>query len=243
MAESPATCVKLMGMGHIQSWVARIAMAVVAITCVSCGSAVPLQVADATITGTGVGVPPATQTAEGTPVLEQTESAPTELAPTTQPTQTPGPSPTPNMQATSAAVFATITALAASPTYPPTSTPRPYRTPISAGPDLNNIPPTALYVSGGIGVLTLSAQVVPGGAGAVTIKAKPAAVCTLKVDRSTANAARFEPIPGAATQVTGRDGVAAWIWSVDASEPAGIMRLLVDCGNAGTAQLQLKVIN
>jgi hypothetical protein len=146
------------------------------------------------------------------------------------------------MAATSAAVFATITALAASPTYPPTSTPRPERTPISAGPDLPDIPPTALYTSGGIGVLSIPAQVFAGGAAALTVMTKPAAVCLLKVDHSSTGLTQVDPAPGTTAQVAGRTGVVAWVWNVDAGEPAGMMHLIVDCGVAGLARLQLKVV-
>src|SRR5689334_1427225 len=72
------------------------------------------------------------------------------LTPTITETPTPGPSPTPDTRETSVAVIATITALAATPTYPPTSTPRPQRTPIGAGPEDTQVPPTALFTSGGI---------------------------------------------------------------------------------------------
>ena len=110
------------------------------------------------------------------------------------------------------------------------------------------MPPTALFSNGGIGVLTISSQVTPGGTAALTIKTKPGAVCTLSSEKrtlefaTTSNAARFEPIPGTATRVAGKDGVAAWIWPVEASQPAGALQLVVDCGDAGMARLQLNVI-
>ena len=163
------------------------------------------------------------------------------LTPTITQTPTPGPSPTPDTRETSAAVFATITALAATPTYPPTSTPRPQRTPIGAGPEGTEVPPTALFTSGGIAVQTLSEQVFPGGSAALTIKTKPGAVCTLRVVRTVGSVSQSQPIPGTATRVAGNDGVVAWIWTVDASEPTGIMRLVADCNAAGKAQLQIKV--
>jgi hypothetical protein len=136
-------------------------------------------------------------------------------------------------------VFATITALAATPTYPPTATPRPRRTPIIAGPKETEPPPTPLFSSGGITVQTMSQQVVAGGAAALTIKTKPGAVCTLQVERPGGNGA--EPIAGGATRVAGRDGVAAWVWTVDAKEPTGIMHLTVNCGAAGKARLEMIV--
>jgi len=162
--------------------------------------------------------------------------------PTVTTTPTPGPSPTPDMRETSAAVYATLTAMAATPTYPPTSTPRPQRTPIGAGPDIGDIPPTvALYSSGGITVLMISTQAFPGAAATLTIQVRPAAVCTLDIDRSTGGVTRVEPVPGSATHTAGNDGVAAWVWTVAAQEPAGIMHLIVDCGPAGKAKLQLKI--
>jgi hypothetical protein len=146
------------------------------------------------------------------------------------------------MEKTSAAVYATITALAATPTYPPTSTPRPQRTPIGAGPQQDDIPPTPLYSAGGIAVLTLSQEVMVGSAAALTIKTKPAATCTLQVMRSAGPRAHYEPIPGAPARVAGRDGVVAWIWTIDPHEPRGPMGLSVDCGAAGTLGMRLDVV-
>jgi hypothetical protein len=167
-------------------------------------------------------------------------STPTPV-PTITLTPTPGPSPTPDTQQTSAAVYATITALAATPTYPPTSTPRPQRTPIGAGPDGNDVPPTALYSEGGIAVLTLSQQVIPGGAAALTVKTTPGASCTLQVSRGTGDAAKLASIPGVPARAAGRDGSVAWVWTVDAQEPTGIMTLVVNCGTGGKAHVQIKV--
>jgi hypothetical protein len=146
------------------------------------------------------------------------------------------------MRATSAAVVATITALAASPTYVPTSTPRPRRTPIIAGPDEVKATPTPLYQSGNIAVQTLSQQVYPGGAAALTIKTQPEAICTLFVERIEGESTRAEPVPTNPTRTPGRDGVAAWLWTVDAQEPAGMMTLLIDCGTAGQARVQIRVV-
>ena len=87
----------------------------------------------------------------------------------------------------------------------------------------------------------ISRQVVPGGAATLTIRSQPGAVCTVLIDRSTATETHTAPIRGATAQVAGSDGVAAWVWSVDATEPAGIMRLIVDCGAAGKARLQMEV--
>ena len=190
-------------------------------------------------------VPTSLPTYEPTGIPQATgTTGPATLTPTITTTPTPGPSPTPDTGATSRAVIATITALAATPTYPPTSTPHPRRTPIGAGPDAGDVPPTvALYSSGGITVQMLSQQVFPDGSASLTIQARPAAVCTLFIDRSTGSETRLEPVAGGATHTTGSDGVTAWIWTVDAKEQAGIMHLIVDCGAAGKASLQLKVSN
>lgn len=168
-------------------------------------------------------------------------STPT-LTPTITKTPTPGPSPTPDTRATSEAVFATITALAATPTYPPTSTPRPRRTPIIAGPDKSAPSATPIFKSGEIAVQTMSQQVFPGGAAALTIETQPGAVCILRVERTSDGTGRAEPIGGDATHVAGHDGVAAWLWTVDVKEPAGMMTLLIDCGATGQARVQMRVV-
>ncbi len=211
-----------------------------AVVCTGCGGLIsPLQSPPT--------VPAPTQLPSPTPVvLPAATSTPKatgtpRATPTVTLTPTPGPSPTPNMDATSAAVFATITALAATPTYPPTSTPRAQRTPIGAGPDQNDIPPTALYSSGEVAVLTLSQQVVAGSTAALTVKTKPSTLCTLRATRSTGPTAKWVTLPGAPPRVAGRDGIVAWIWTVDAGEPAGMMTLVVDCGTVGTVNVLIKV--
>ena len=176
-----------------------------------------------------------------TPNVPPTITSTPTPTPTITLTPTPGPSPTPDTLQTSAAVYATITALAATPTYPPTSTSRPQRTPIGAGPGENDIPPTALYSEGGISVLTLSQQVIPGGAAALTIKTSAGSSCTLQVSHGAGDAATLESIPGVPVRVAGRDGTVAWIWTVDAKEPTGIMTLVVNCGTGGKAHVQMKV--
>jgi hypothetical protein len=207
-----------------------------AIICAGCGGIIPPLDSP---------LPTATRSvASSTPApapLATPVGSPT-VTPTDTTTPTPGPSPTPDMQETSAAVIATITAMAATPTYPPTSTPRPVPTPIGAGPKSGDIPPTAaLYSSGGITVQMISQQGFPGGSATLTIRVKPAAVCILEIDRSTGGQTRIEPIPGNATHTAGRDGVVAWIWTIDTREPAGIMHLIVDCGQAGKAKLQMQI--
>jgi hypothetical protein len=155
-------------------------------------------------------------------------------------TPTPGPSPTPDTVATSQSVIATITALAATPTYPPTSTPRPFRTPIGAGAE-ENAPRATAQGNADVAVRTVSRQVFAGGSAALTIEASPGAQCSLGVLRERDGRTVVEPIAGAPAQATGRNGAAAWIWTVDAKEPAGIMRLFVDCGQAGETEAQLRV--
>ena len=182
-----------------------------------------------------------------TPALIPTREPPTHtpgptatgtLIPTITLTPTPGPSPTPNTVATSESVIATITALAATPTYPPTSTPRPRRTPIGAGPDDVAPEPT---VSGGITVQTVSEQVFAGGTAALTVRTKPGARCTIQIVRDVNSKSVLEPIPDTPIQTAGRNGAAAWIWTVDGDEPAGIMRLNVDCGAAGSIEVRMQV--
>ncbi len=230
-----------------------------ALACAGCGYAVPaLQSPIQSATPTFTPFPTWTQSAPATaavaaatatvasihatatPIPTPADTATPTVIPTITQTPTPGPSPTPNTQATSAAVFATITALAATPTYPPTSTPRPERTPIGAGPG-EDIPPTALFSSGDIAVVSLSEQVYRGSAADVTIKTKPGVLCTLQISRAAGTTARLEPIPGTATRQSGTDGVIAWIWTVDSDEPVGSMTLMVDCGAVGQAQLQIRV--
>ncbi|MCS7060179.1 MAG: hypothetical protein RMN25_03350 [Anaerolineae bacterium] len=170
--------------------------------------------------------------------------SPTRLEPTATPTvtptitltPTPGPSPTPDIPATSQSVIATITALAATPTYPPTDTPRPRRTPIIAGPR-DATPATTDSVR----VETVSEQVFPGGTAALAIRTRAGARCTAQIVREENGAEKLEPLLDASVQTAGRNGVAAWIWTVDRDEPAGIMRVRIDCGEAGTAEARLRV--
>ena len=172
-----------------------------------------------------------------TPRANEPTPAPT-VTPTITLTPTPGPSPTPDMAATSQSVIATITALAATPTYPPTDTPRPRRTPIISGPG-----DTAPGQAGGSGieVQTLSEQVFAGGTAVLTIRTQPGARCVVQIARDDNGAASLEPIADAPAQTAGRNGIAAWIWSVDRDEPAGIMRLRVDCGSAGVIEVRMRV--
>lgn len=233
-------------MGVTRRGVAVLLTCVVVLTNAACGRLIsPLQSA---VTAEPTPVPPtatqiaATQTQPAvTPVPATQVPSTATILPTPGPSFTPGPSPTPDTQQTSESVYATITALAATPTYPPTSTPRPFRTPIGAGPEQSSVPPAQSTVVNGMLVQMISQQVIPGGSAVLTIKARPADVCTLRIDRSTASDKREEAIPGTATHPTGRDGVVAWIWTVDQNEPAGIMTLVVDCASAGRAQIKMTV--
>lgn len=173
-----------------------------------------------------------------TPTPRDEPTATPSVTPTITLTPTPGPSPTPDIQATSQSVIATITALAATPTYPPTDTPRPRRTPIVSGPG-DTMP--AQTGGSSIEVQTLSEQVFAGGTAVLTIRTQPGARCVVQIPRDDNGAPSLEPIPGAPAQTTGRNGIAAWIWTVDRDEPAGIMRLRVDCGSAGVIEVRMRV--
>lgn len=177
-----------------------------------------------------------------TPELAPTREPPTptpSVTPTITLTPTPGPSPTPDTQATSQSVIATITALAATPTYPPTDTPRPRRTPIISGPG-DTMP--AQTGGSGIEVQTLSEQVFAGGTAVLTIHTEPGARCVAQIVRDEDGVPSLEPIADAPAQTAGRNGIAAWIWTVDRDEPAGMMRLRVDCGGAGVIEVQMRVV-
>ena len=103
------------------------------------------------------------------------------------------------------------------------------------------MPPAQSTVVGGMIVQMISQQVIPGGSAVLTVKARPADVCTLRIDHSIPGDTREEVIPGIATRTTGKDGVVAWIWTVDKNEPAGIMTLVIDCASAGRAQVKMTV--
>lgn len=173
-----------------------------------------------------------------TPTPADEPTATPTVTPTITLTPTPGPSPTPDIPATSQSVIATITALAATPTYPPTDTPRPRRTPIISGP--GDTPPGG-DSAGGITVQTLSEQVFAGGTAVLTIRAQPGARCVAQIARDDNGMPSLEPIPDAPVQTAGRNGIVAWIWTVDRDEPAGIMRLNVDCGSVGVVEVRMRV--
>lgn len=180
------------------------------------------------------------------PTVQLPPSATPLPSPTIDLTAVFGPQVTPNTKATSFAVILTITALSASPTYPPTSTPRPRRQPIiigAGGGTQDRLPATTEPRKSGIKVQTVSPQVSPGGPAALSILTAPDTICSLQIARALADGkVEFEPIAGTARQSAGRDGGVAWIWTVDADEPAGQLLLVIDCGTAGVQQLQLNVI-
>lgn len=215
----------------------------------------PIILPSATLPSEAPTAAPATAPAPATaaPVIVYEPPPPTNTP--APPTITPLPSPTidltveldprrtPNTRATSVAVIQTITALAASPTYPPTDTPRPRRTPIiigaGEGAGIRVTPGPAT----GVRVLSASRQVSPGGPAALAVRTAPDAICALQIDRTPpGGAATLEPIAGSARLSADRDGAVAWIWTVDADEPAGPLTLVVDCGDAGSQRLDFTVL-
>jgi hypothetical protein len=200
-------------------------------------------------TPTGAVVPTA---AQRNPVQPQ---PPQQQSPTLQttPTQTPLPAgvptvvrtpftlPTPiggvpDTRATSQAVILTITALAIPATMPPTATPQ---RPIGAGGRgrVTAVPTPTLDPSG-ISILSLPERAYRGGAGSLTIRTRPNAQCTVRVAAAGQEA---KPLPGGASRIAGKDGVAAWIWTVSAEESAGVKTLQIDCGAAGKAEATLTI--
>ncbi len=211
----------------------------------------PIVLATATLGGQ----PAPTAVAQPTAPIVATSSVRQLPSATPPPTVTPLPSPTidltevfgppktPNSRATSQAVILTITALAVLPTLPPTDTPRPRRAPVIIGAGGNGrVPATSDPRTSGIKVRTVSPQVTPGGAAALSIQAPLNSTCALQIARvGPDGGVALEPIAGSARQSAGRDGGIAWIWTVDADEPAGNMSLIIDCGAAGAQQLVIPV--
>lgn len=147
---------------------------------------------------------------------------------------------------TSTAVVGTITALAATPTYPPTDTPRPRRRPVIIGAAGDSVPPTTAPDKTGITVQTKSDRVFPGGPATLTIKTKAGAACELSNIRPANGMVDskevLEPISSGSARNAGSDGAIAWIWKVDADEPAGPMRLVIMCPNVGVKQINMDVM-
>lgn len=207
------------------------------------------------VTATLGGQPAPTAASIPTAAAVATPNVPARPSATPPPSATPLPSPTidltevfgppktPNSRATSQAVILTITALAVLPTLPPTDTPRPRRAPVIIGAGGNGrVPATSNPRTTGIKVRTVSPQVTPGGAAALSIQAPLNSACALQIARvGSDGSVTLEPIAGSARQSAGRDGGIAWIWTVDADEPAGNMSLIIDCGEAGAHQLDIQV--
>lgn len=51
----------------------------------------------------------------------------------------------------------------------------------------------------------------------------------------------LEPISSGSGKRAGRDGIIAWIWTVDSDEPMGPMRLVIDCRSVGVNQITMEV--
>lgn len=76
----------------------------------------------------------------------------------------------------------------------------------------------------------------------MTIRTKPDAICHLQVARVQADGSQsVMSVPGGASRRAGSNGVVAWIWAVDAGEPAGPAMLLVNCDAIGAVQYQIEV--
>ncbi len=214
----------------------------------------PIILPTATLGDPASTAPPAGATATpASATLRPVSQATVRLPPSATPLPTPtidltrafAPPVTPNTKATSFAVILTITALAATPTYPPTSTMRPRRQPIiigAGGAAQDRLPATAEARKQGIVIRSISPQVTPGGQAALAIQTARDTLCSLQISRPLGgDRYEFEPIDGSARQSASRDGGIAWIWTVDADEPAGPMRLLIDCGAGGAQQAEIMV--
>ncbi|MFN3704404.1 MAG: hypothetical protein ACK4WM_00175 [Thermoflexales bacterium] len=148
-----------------------------------------------------------------------------------------------DLNATSTAVVATITALAATPTYPPVAT----RRPVGSGGDSIAITPTPIPVTSnpqGIALLSLSSQVYRGGVAALAVRAQPADVCVLRLlQRGQAGEpVEMTPQPPDAARQTDSQGMAAWLWEVKADSPTGIWVAEVNCRQSGIAQYDVEVL-
>jgi hypothetical protein len=117
---------------------------------------------------------------------------------------------------------------------------------IGSGNAQDRLPATSAAEKQGITVQTISPQVSRGGSAALAVKTTPNAICSLQiarpVDGDRTGTVSFEPIAGSARQSASRDGGVAWIWTVDADEPAGSMTLIIDCGDAGLARAAINVL-
>lgn len=186
-----------------------------------------------------------------------TTPAPPPPSPTPPPSSSPTPSPTafqtptntpppfgatftptpvgPDTRATSEAVVATITALAATPTFPPTPTPRLGALRIGSG---GTASPSPTPPRDAVVFTLLSQRAYPGGSVSVAVRTRPGALCTLQAqDNQTMRALE---IPGA-TRRAGSDGSAAWIWLLPADQPAGLLVVRVVCESVGEASATVLV--
>lgn len=152
----------------------------------------------------------------------------------------PTPFGTPDIAATSRAVFAAITAQALPPAQPIPPTPG---RPIGAGPRaIVTAVPTPTLDPSGISLLSASERVYAGGAGALTVRTLPGATCALSLIRVGSDGAPVSsPAPGGASRVAGDDGVIAWVWPVAADETPGKVTLELNCGSAGLARYEIEV--
>lgn len=173
-------------------------------------------------------------TAARTPVLPPVPTA------ARTPVFLPTPFGTPDIAATSRAVFATITAQALPPTQPIPPTPG---RPIGAGPRaIVTALPTPTLDPSGISLLSASERVYAGGAGALTVRTLPGATCALSLIRAGSDGAPVSmPAPGGASRVAGDDGVIAWVWPVAEGEAPGKVMLELNCGSAGVARYEIEV--
>lgn len=162
------------------------------------------------------------------------------LPPTATPLFVPELSATPDTQGTSQAVIATLTAQAAPPTQPAAT-----RRPVGAGPDQPisvQRTPTSSPDPSGITLLALSERVYASGAVALTIRTRPEVVCMLQVARGAGDGnTTVESVVGGSRR-SGKDGVVAWIWTVDGDETPGQVTLIVNCDSVGTMQYQVEVL-
>lgn len=185
-----------------------------------------------------------------------TTPAPPPPSPTPPPSSSPTPSPTafqtptntpppfgatftptpvgPDTRATSEAVVATITALAATPTFHP----RRRRVWARCGlaqealRRLRQRRRVMLWCS------RCSRSARTGGSVSVAVRTRPGALCTLQAqDNQTMRALE---IPGA-TRRAGSDGSAAWIWLLPADQPAGLLVVRVVCESVGEASATVLV--
>ncbi len=182
---------------------------------------------------------------ETVPPSTVTPTSPAILTDTPRPTDggaTATPGGAPDMNATSTAVIATITALAASPTFPPTATRRPVG---SAGDGAAPTTPTPTTPQPeGIALLSISSQVYRGGAATLVVRAQPGDVCALRLARREIGGEPVEvtPQPPGMTRQLDAEGTAAWIWEVTRDAPTGTWIAEVSCRRSGSVRYDVEVL-